>query len=317
MRGGSRRIMAVSKFRLITRPDFDGVVSGALLQEREMIDEVLFAQPKDMQEGRVPVTGEDITANLPYVEDALLCFDHHVSELARVGARDNLVIDPEAPSAARVIFNHFGGREGFPLFPRDLLDAVDKADSAAYGEEDILAPTGWTLVNFVTDPRTGLSRFGHFAISNDQLMIDLMAYCRRHTPEEILDIPDVEERVHLYMAHGELAELQIRDHATVHGRTVVVDLRDEKTIYACNRFMVYALFPACNLSITVNPMADPGSVEIAMGKSIIDRGSPVNVGLLMLDYGGGGHQAVGTCRVPRTDADRVLDELLAHIAEAG
>ena len=307
--------MAISKYRLITRPDFDGVVSGALLREREIIEDVVFVQPKDMQEGRVPVTGEDITANLPYVEDVKLCFDHHLSELARVGERENLVIDPDAPSAARVIFNHFGGKAGFPLFPGDLLDAVDQADSADYREDDILAPAGWTLVNFVTDPRTGLSRFGHFAISNDQLMVDLMAYCRRHTAGEILAIPDVEERVRLYMEHGEYAELQIRDHATVHGGTVVVDLRHEKTIYACNRFMVYALFPACNLSITVNPVSDPDTVEIAMGKSILDRSSGVNVGMLMLEYGGGGHRAVGTCRVPRADVDGVLSDLLRHIAE--
>lgn len=303
----------MSKFRLITRPDFDGVVSGALLQEREMVDDVVFAQPNDMQAGRVPVSSNDITANLPYHDNAVLCFDHHFSETERVGERDNLVIDPESPSAARVIYNHFGGREGFPLFPVDLMKAVDQADSANYSEDDILAPTGWTLINFVTDPRTGLSRFGHFDISNDQLMIDLMMYCRRHEPAEILEIPDVEDRVHLFLEHGEYAELQIRKNAQVVGKTVVVDHREEETIYACNRFMIYALYPECNLSITVNPLDAGDRVEIAMGKSILDRSSKANVGLLMLEYGGGGHEAVGTCRVPRGEADEVIAALLEKV----
>jgi len=239
-----------------------------------------------------------------------------LSETVRVGERDNLVIDPEAPSAARVIFDHFGGKEGFPLFPKDLMDAVDQADSADYGEEDILAPTDWTLLNFVTDPRTGLSRFGHFEISNDQLMVDLMGYCRRHTPEEILAIPDVDERVQLYRSHDEPAELQLRENATVHGDAVVVDLRGEELLYACNRFMIYALYPECNLSVFVNPQKHGDEVEIAMGKSILKKDSKVNVGLLMLEYGGGGHQAVGTCRVPPGDLDEVLAKLMAHVAEA-
>jgi nanoRNase/pAp phosphatase (c-di-AMP/oligoRNAs hydrolase) len=305
--------MSMPKFRLITRPDFDGVVSGALLNEREIIDEVLFAEPNEMQEGKIPVTGNDITANLPYREEVELCFDHHMSEAARVGERDNLVIDPEAPSAARVIFNHFGGKEGFPYIPAGLLPAVDQADSADYLEDDILAPTGWTLVNFVTDPRTGLARFKHFEISNDQLMIDLMTYCRRHEAEEIARIPDVEERVHLYLAHGELSELQIRKNARIEGKTLIVDHRAEETIYACNRFMVYALYLECNLSVHINPVNDPGMVEIAMGKSILDRSSTVNVGMLMLGYGGGGHQAVGTCRVARDKADSVVGELLDRV----
>lgn len=282
-----------------------------------MVDDVVFATPNDMQAGRIPVSDNDITANLPYNDAVRLCFDHHLSETERVGDRDNLVIDPESPSAARVIYNHFGGREGFPLFPGDLMKAVDQADSANYSEDDILAPTGWTLINFVTDPRTGLSRFGHFKISNDQLMIDLMTYCRRHEPEEILEIPDVEDRVHLFLEHGEYAELQIRGNATVRGKTVLVDLRGEETIYACNRFMVYALFPECNLSIFVNPLEGDDRVEIAMGKSILDRGSPVNVGLLMLEYGGGGHEAVGTCRVPRPEADDVIASLLDKVEASG
>ena len=183
--------MSDNKYRLITRADFDGVVSGGLLIELDIIDDIVFAEPKDMQDGKVAVTSNDITTNLPYVEGVHLCFDHHLSETIRVGEKDNLIIDPDKPSAARVVYEHFGGREAFPDICEEMMAAVDQADSANYTEEDIFAPGPWTLLNFILDPRTGLSHFAEFTISNEQLMKDMMVYCRHHSVDEILKIPDV------------------------------------------------------------------------------------------------------------------------------
>jgi len=309
--------MADKKYRLITRADFDGVVSGGLLIELDMIDAIVFAEPKDMQDGNVIITSNDITTNLPYAEGVHLCFDHHLSEQIRVGDHENLIIDPNAPSAARVVYEHFGGAEAFPNISTELMEAVDKADSAQYTEEDILAPDPWMMLNFILDPRTGLSRFGHFAISNEQLMKDMMIYCRHHPVEEILKIPDVEERVHLYEEHAEFQERQLRKCADVRGNLVVIDLRGEEPVYAGNRFAVYALFPECNISIQVLRHIDPGMNVIALGKSILDRSSKTNVGQLMLKYGGGGHEAAGTCRIPDGDVNRVLGELTAAIRADG
>ncbi len=310
--------MSENKYRLITRADFDGVVSGGLLIELDIIDEVLFVEPKDMQDGKIAVTSNDITTNLPYVEGVHMCFDHHLSETVRVGEQANLVIDPDKPSAARVVYDHYGGAETFPNIPDELMAAVDQADSADYTEEDIFAPGPWTLLNFVLDPRTGLSRFADFGISNEQLMKDMMVYVRHHPVEEILKIPDVEERVHVYEFNEEFFELQIRRCASVHTKLVVVDLRNEETIYPGNRFTVYAAFPACNISIQVLPHADdPSRTVLATGKSILNRTSNTNIGALMLEYGGGGHDAAGTCRVANEDVDRVLDELIQRINTDG
>jgi len=310
--------MTTNKYRLITRADFDGVVSGGLLLELDMINEILFVEPKDMQDGKVPVTSNDITTNLPYVEGIHLCFDHHLSETIRVGERDNLIIDPDKPSAARVVYEHFGGAETFPNVPADLLEAVDQAHSANYTEEDIFAPGPWTLLNFILDPRTGLSRFTDFAISNDQLMKDMMIYTRHHPVEDILEIPDVDERRRGYEYNEEFAELQIRRCAKVYTKLVIVDLRDEETIYPGNRFTVYAAFPACNISIQVLPYADDDSLTVlAVGKSILNRISKTNIGELMLEYGGGGHAAAGTCRIANEDVDRVLKELVQRINTDG
>lgn len=301
------------KYRLITRADFDGVVAGGLLIERGLVDRVDFAEPKEMQDGLIAVGGNDITTNLPYVDGVHLCFDHHVSETERVGPHDNHIIDPDAPSAARVVYNHFGGKTAFPDIPDGLMDAVDKADAAQYSEEDILAPDPWTLLNFVMDPRTGLSRFEHFEISHEQMMKDMMVYVRHHPVEEILAIPDVEQRLHLYMEHEEKAELQLRDHSRIDGNVVVVDLRGEDIIYAGNRFTIYAVYPDCNVSIQLTKAKKPDTTVMAVGKSILNRTNAVNIGSLMLEHGGGGHANAGTCQVANADVDGVIQELVARL----
>ena len=309
--------MTDNKFRLITRADFDGVVCGALFNELEMIDDIVFAEPNDMQQGRVPVSEKDISANLPFVEGIHLCFDHHASELERVGERDNLVIDPDAPSAARVVYKHFGGKEKFPAISTDLLDAVDQADSAQFTEEDILAPEDWTLLNFIIDPRTGLEAVGGFSIPHNALLYDLMTYCRHNPIKEILGQPDIQERVSVYRYQKEFSELQLVRCSTVHGNMVVADLRDEDPVYTCNRFLIYALNPECNISMHVLPAAEGGRTAIAIGKSILDRSSKTNIGALLLEYGGGGHASAGGCRVDDSEADTLIQELIERITADG
>lgn len=304
--------MADTKFRLITRADFDGVVCGTLFNELKMIEDVLFVHPKEMQDGRVPVGKGDISANVPYTPGVHLCFDHHISEFERVGPQDNHIIDPDSPSTARVIYNHYGGRTAFPEISEDLMSEVDRADSAQYRIEDIMAPEGWVLLNFLLDGRTGLTHYRDFTIDNEQLMRDMMTYCRHHTVHEILALPDVAERLEVYNFHEEFVELQLTRCSKVHGNVVVADLRGEKTVYSGNRFMIYAVFPDCNVSITIRPM-DSGLIEFAVGKSIINRSSDANLGSILLEYGGGGHRNAGTCRVPPADVDRVMAELVARL----
>jgi len=305
--------MSDKKYRLVTRADFDGVVAGGLLIELGLVSEVVFAEPRAMQAGLVHINENDITTNLPYVDGVHLCFDHHVSEKERVGPKENHIIEADAPSAARVVYNYFGGKEKFPSISDELMAAVDKADSADYSEEDILAPDPWTLLNFILDPRTGLSRFEHFEISHEQLMKDMMVYVRHHPVEEILTIPDVQERVMLYMEHEEKAEMQIRANAKVHGKTVVVDMRGVEDVFAGNRFTVYAIFPACNVSVQITNARDSEKTIFAVGKSILSRTCKANVGSIMLEYGGGGHANAGTCQVPNDQADKVLKEIIQRL----
>ena len=310
--------MSQQKFRLVTRSDFDGLVCAVLLNELDLIDDIKFVHPKDMQDGKVEITDRDITTNLPYVAAAHLAFDHHLSETIRnTGERQNHIIDPKAPSAARVVYDYYGGKARFPGIADDMMDAVDKADSAQYERHEILDPTGWVLLNYLMDARTGLGRFREFRISNYALMMDLIKYCRNHGIDEILALPDVKERVELYLDHAEKAKDQIRRCSTVHKNLVVLDLRNEETIYATNRFMIYALYPETNISIHVMWGLQKQNTVFATGKSLLDRGSKTNVGELMLQYGGGGHQAAGTCQVANDQAEDTLKVLIARINADG
>ncbi|SEH45717.1 exopolyphosphatase [Magnetospirillum fulvum] len=306
-----------SKHRLVTRSDFDGLVCAVLLRHLDLIDDIKFVHPKDMQDGVVEIGPNDITTNLPYVEGVHLAFDHHLSETVRVGHHDNHIIIPEAPSAARVVFDYYGGTERFPPAWAEMMAAVDQADSARYSLSDIINPGGWALLNYVMDARTGLGRFRDFRISNYQLMMNLIEYCRNHTIDDILTLPDVKERTDIYFGHQEHFKDQIRRCARVYRNLVVLDLRGEEVIYAGNRFMIYALYPDTNISIHVLWGVKKQNTVFAIGKSILNRTARTNVGELCLRYNGGGHANAGTCQIETPSAERVLAELIARINADG
>lgn len=305
------------KFRLVTRSDFDGLVCAVLLKQLDIIDDIKFVHPKDMQDGVIDIGPNDITTNLPYVDGVHLAFDHHLSETIRVGKKDNHVIDAKAPSAARVVYDYYGGAVRFPAAWDKMMEEVDKADSAQYSLDDIISPTGWTVLNYIMDARTGLGRFRDFRISNYQLMMELIDYCRNHSIEQILALPDVKERAELYFEHEEKAKEQILRCSTVHKNLVVLDLRNEETIYACNRFMIYALHPQCNISIHVLWGLKQQNTVFAIGRSIVNRSSKTNVGELCLSYGGGGHEKAGTCQVGNDEVADKLAEIVAKINSDG
>jgi len=306
--------MSQDKFRLVTRSDFDGLVCAVLLNELDLIDDIKFVHPKDMQDGKVDITSRDITTNLPYVASAHISFDHHESETIRnTGERANHVISASAPSAARVVYEYYGGAKAFPNITAEMMEAVDKADSAQFSRDEILNPVDWVMLNYLMDSRTGLGRFRDFRISNYQLMMDLIKYCRTHGIKDILALPDVVERIDIYNAHADKAREQLLRCSTVHQNLVVLDLREEETIWATNRFMIYALFPQCNISIHILWGVQKQNTVFATGKSILDRSSKTQVGELMLEYGGGGHNAAGTCQVDNAQAEVVLQKLIQRI----
>ena len=309
--------MSNSTFRLITRSDFDGLVCAALLKNMNMIDDIKFVHPKDMQDGKIEVGPQDILTNLPYVEGCHMCFDHHHSETMRNKAHDNHVIDPSAPSAARVVYDYYGGKSKFPKISDELMDAVDKGDSANFNQQEVLDPQGWDLMNFLMDARTGLGRFRAFTISNYNLMMKLIDCCLDLSVDEIIQLPDVQERIKIYQEHRPLAVEQIKRCATIKDNLVILDLKDEDPIYATNRFMIYALFPQCNISIHKMWGFQKQNVVLAIGKSILNKSSNTNIGEVCLKHGGGGHENAGTCQIATEHAEAVLQEITRKINQDG
>lgn len=311
-------VQSPEKYRLVTRSDFDGLVCAVMLKHMNMIDDILFVHPKDMQDGRIECSSRDITTNLPYVEGVHLAFDHHLSETLRnKDRRENHIIDANAMSAARVVWDYYGGLKTFPARWQEMMTAVDKADAAQFSVDEILNPTDWVLLNFLMDPRTGLGRFHNFRISNYNLMMDLIDYCKDHNIKEIMAMPDVQERVQLYNMQTDLFREQVDRCFKIHKNLIVLDLRKEDTIYSGNRFMIYAMHPETNISIHVLWGLKKQNTVFAIGKSIVNRDSKTNVGELCLTYGGGGHEKAGTCQIENDQADAILQELIKKINADG
>lgn len=302
------------KYRLITRSDFDGFVCCLLLKKLDLIDDILFVHPRDMQHHRVKIEEYDISANLPYVPGIYMAFDHHASEDKRIGKKyKNFICDSKKPSAARIIFDYFKMGEKFPGLFEELLDELDKADMAQFTKDEILNPTGWALFNFILDPKTSFERFHDFSMSHDDLFMLLVEKWNGQSIDELLKLPELQERILLYHTYQEHFIEQIKESALVYKNIVIVDLRDEEVLYPGNRFMVYALYPQCDLSLFIQKENNEDKMTFSMGKSILKKTSPVDVGKLLLKYNGGGHAGAGTCQSLTKDADKVKAELMGDL----
>ncbi|MCR5632791.1 MAG: exopolyphosphatase [Eubacterium sp.] len=304
------------KKRLVTRSDFDGLVCAMLLKELDLVDEIKFVHPKDVQDGKVELSENDITTNLPFDKRVGLAFDHHESELLRNKPEEyegKYIIEGDAKSAARVVYNYYGGAEKFKRVSEEIMLAVDKGDSADFTEDEILHPIGWVLMNFLMDARTGLGRFRDFRISNYELMMELIDYCVDHDINQVLELPDVKERVDMYFEQQELFVEQLKRITKIHDKVAVIDLRNEETIYTGNRFMVYALWPEVEISVHVAWGFRKQNTAVMIGKSIINKSSNFNIGELCLSYGGGGHANAGTCQLENDVVDGELPTIISKL----
>jgi nanoRNase/pAp phosphatase (c-di-AMP/oligoRNAs hydrolase) len=301
--------------RLVTRSDFDGLICAVLLKHVGVIDTYRFVHPKDLQDGKFEAAKNDVLANVPFVPGCGLWFDHHSSEQERLGPHVEYAGRFAAsPSCARVIWDYYGGHAAFPVHFDQMMAAVDQCDSADLTYEQIEHPDGWILLNFIVDPRTGLGRYRDYRISNYQLAEALVDYCHTMNIDQILALPDVQERVTRYWEQDALFGRMVREHATQHGAVVVLDLREVEEIYTGNRFTLYTLFPEANVSILTTRGVRNQNTVITCGYSILNRTATADIGRLMLNYGGGGHHAVGTCQVAHEDAGRVIAELVAVLS---
>jgi nanoRNase/pAp phosphatase (c-di-AMP/oligoRNAs hydrolase) len=301
--------------RLITRSDFDGLACGALLRAAGVIDHWKFVHPKDLQDGLFEVNKDDCLANVPFVEGCGLWFDHHSSEDERQNLEGKYEgkSDFNAPSCARIIYDYYGGAEKFPGFD-DIMEAVDKVDSGNLTIDEIQNPTGWILIGFLMDPRTGLGRFRNFTISNYELMERLLELVGKMPTAEILELPDVKERIAMYEEQTVKFKEMVLAKTQTFGNLLITDLRGEEVIYTGNRFMIYSMFPEQNISVWMTNGKGGEGIACAIGYSILNKTATLDVGHICLKYNGGGHKKVGTCQFKNYDDVCVMLEELKTLA---
>jgi nanoRNase/pAp phosphatase (c-di-AMP/oligoRNAs hydrolase) len=298
--------------RLLTRSDFDGLACGSLLIYLGLVDEWKFVHPKDMQDGLIKVTENDILANIPYISGCKIWFDHHSSEKDRTGDVKAEGVSKNAPSCARLIYDYYGGDTRLGKF-KEMIDYVDRVDSADLSIEEIRNPTGWILLGFIMDPRTGLGRFRNFTISNYDLMKILAQACIDKSIDEILAMRDVKERIEVYNEQAKLFAEMVKNYSRIDGPVIITDLRGVETIYTGNRFLIYTFYPQQNISVWIVDGRGKENCVITVGYSIINKTATADVGKILLGYGGGGHRQVGTCQVPYADADRCIAEIVSKL----
>ena len=302
--------------KLLTRSDFDGLACGALLLYLGIIDDWQFVHPKDIQDGLVKATDNDILANIPYIPGCKLWFDHHSSETERLGKKAYFEgVSRKAQSCARVVYDYYGGDEKLGRFA-EMIRYVDKVDSADLTVDEITNPRGWILLGYIMDPRTGLGRFRNFTISNYDLMKTLAQACATKNIEEIMAMPDVKEREVVYFEQEKLFHDMLKTVIKADANVIVADLRGVETINAGNRFLMYTMYPEQDISVWIVDGRNKQNCVITVGYSIINRNATVDVGSMLLKYGGGGHAQVGTCQVPYEDADRIIAEVIAQCKHA-
>ena len=298
--------------RLVTRSDFDGLMGAVLLKELGLISSKKFVHPKDIQDGIIEINENDILVNVPYDPRCGLWFDHHISEEERGIAAKFIGASWPAPSAARVIYEYYGGIKGKLGKFSEMIVQVDKCDSASFTREEVLNPSGMVLLSFIMDPRSGFGYYHHFHVSNYQLMEELIECLRTMSIDEIMELEDIKERVQLYEEHREPFIRLMRDFSHTEGSIIITDLRGVEDIYVGNRHVIYALYPEQNISLRIFE-GKTGITVISVGYSVLNRTAIVNVGSLLLQFGGGGHKSVGTCQVPVDEADGVIAKIIEEI----
>ncbi|MFH1227804.1 MAG: exopolyphosphatase [Planctomycetota bacterium] len=302
--------------RIITRGDMDGLISSVLLTAMEPVREIVFVHPKEAQDGNFSATKDDIIVNLPYIKGCGMWFDHHISEDEKAeavkasGGFKGLY--KMAPSAARVIYDYYKSPK-LDAF-KEMLEAIDRFDSAQLTPQDVLAPKDWIQLAYTIDPRTGLG-------PEFQKYFRWMAEYAKEVPiAKILKHPEVKKRVDKVIKEQSEFKKALKANCRMDGTVVVTDLRSISPVPSGNRFLVFTLFPKANVEVRVfwgkpagspdNRGKDKAKVVIACGHSIFNRTCKVNIGKLLAKYGGGGHTGAGTCQIAPDKAEAAIKEIV-------
>ena len=297
--------------QLVTRADWDGLVCTVLLSKTDKIDGIFFAHPKDMQDGKVKIPKGAVVANLPYHPDCGLWFDHHVSEEEKARKLGDQLKGrfALAPSAARLVYDYYGGEAKFPEY-KELLGITDRVDGAQLTLEDVTHPQGYVLLAYTIDPRSGLQGYQSYFL----WMVELL---KEQPLEKIMADPEVKTRCETILAEDTRFRRALLINSKQDGNVVITDFRGLGEVPPGNRFLIYALFPTANVSVRLFDGPGGKTMVVALGHSIFNRTCQTNLGELLSKYGGGGHAGAGTAQLPKAGADAKIAEIIAALKANG
>ena len=286
--------------RIVTRPDFDGIVCAVLLFEAlDIKHSVLWVEPNVVQKGRVDIQNEDIIANLPYDDRCALWFDHHYTNQIDTPFKGAFKI---APSAAGVIFDYYKDR--FQLDYSELVQKADKIDSANLTLDEVLHPENYPYVLL------------SLTISNEDQPDEsywnkLVALFRRHDIRKVLIDPEVKQRCQSVVAQNDRYVDFIKKHTSINQNVSITDLRALDNTLSGNRFLVYSLFPGtvANMRIRYEDK-DKETIVVNVGHSIFNPNCNVNVGLMLAQFDGGGHRGAGSARFNASRANEYIPQII-------
>lgn len=295
--------------RLVTRGDLDGLACAALISLHEEVDELLLTHAQDLADGNVEIHASDIIANLPYKEGCALWFDHHLHTTAAPPTHDFEGSYGQAPSAARLVYEYYGGSSSMPDF-EELVEQTDRLDSANLSLDDILDPQGYIKLGFTLDDRSGLGPLDEYFRTLLRLLVE------RTSIDEILAHPDVEQRTDALESGDVELYSALQEHSQQHGNVLLTDFRPLERVPVGNRFLVFALFPAVNVAVRVQGDGERRAPMLTIGHSVINRSCRSDVGEIAARYGGGGHVGAGSVRL-MDEPDQQIGMIVAELQAKG
>jgi nanoRNase/pAp phosphatase (c-di-AMP/oligoRNAs hydrolase) len=288
--------------RLVTRGDLDGLTSAVLLSTMEDIDSIELIHPQDITDGKFEITSNDVMANLPYHPDSAVWFDHHeLTESNLKPPADFNGMHAIEPSVARVIYEYYSS-DKLKQFD-SLVSETDRFDSADLTVFDVSRPHGVIMLGFTVDPRTGLGSFKDY-------FLKLVEWLKELEIDEVMEKPEVKERVDLYKANNLDFSNALKENSRTVGNVIITDFRKLEKMPIGNRFLIYTIFPECNVSVRLQWGPKKEFVATTIGRSIFNKTCSVNIGQLCSDYGGGGHKGAGACVLDANVADRQVAEIV-------
>jgi oligoribonuclease NrnB/cAMP/cGMP phosphodiesterase (DHH superfamily) len=307
--------------QIVTHGDFDGVVCAALVGLWTQIEFVFFTGPENVRGNQLGP--RDVVCDLPHpAREVRAWFDHHPGNIEEARQMNWSVGEGaafEAPSAARVAYEHLKEKVNFADYLSQTVEAADRVDSMAFATiEEWLAETPENILNnTIFLPGEDLKEARKY-------LWRLIPMIQQHPLEAIVDMPDVLERHHRSAEHAHRAAETIQrvGQLIADGEICVLDFSEMKITPRFSKNLAYSVFPKAAAVLSIQPVVLGGrktndlklslSLNPFLGGSNSHHDCAAILDRLNL---GGGHPAAAGGKITAASRDDRLREKARAIAD--